>query len=147
MSFVSSTERDGVADLTDGRALLLVGFVVWLVATLAFHFVGDQVIAPDGGLATLAIFAGTAVLVAVLAYAVYSWLGVADAERPRAAALLVIPGMALDVGALVGFAVVFPRIDPAVTAEFAALVVLSYVVVLLTGFLPRHVADVGEEPA
>jgi hypothetical protein len=138
MSSVSQAGRDGGG--AGAGTLLLAGSVLWLVATLLVGVAGDRAFASGRPLPTVAVFVATVPAMAVVAYAVYSWLDVRDGERPRAAALLVLPGLFLDAAAVVvGDAV--GAVDGATTAEFAALTLVASAVVLLTGFVPRGVWD------
>lgn len=117
--------------------LVLVGFVAWAVATLAFRLVGQHLLNPATEFVILSVFIAVVPLMAVLMYALYSWPVVQDADRRTAAMLVVLPGMLLDVVSTAFFETIFPNMDPTAAKYFGALLLLAYAVVLLTAFIPQ----------
>jgi hypothetical protein len=146
MSLRSHAGDDPAGDPATGStagSLLLAGTVLWLVSTPVVGVAGDRAFAAGRPLATAAVFVAAVPAVTVVAYALYSWFDVRDGDRPRAAALLVLPGLFLGAGAVV-VADAAGLAGGATTAEFAALSLVASAVVLLTGFVPREVGDPEE---
>ena len=72
----------------------------------------------------------------MIARLLFRWRKLARAQRFEAAALLVIPGMALDAIAVQAFAGFFPNMPAAAAGGFGAWLLLAYASVLLAAFLP-----------
>lgn len=79
---------------------------------------------------------------ALVTYPVYHRLGIEVSRRPRAAALMSLPGMFLDVLLVATAGSILPNLSPGAVVNFGAILLFGYAVVLLSGFVPR-----GERPA
>jgi hypothetical protein len=121
--------------------LVVIGFGLWLVATLLFRSVGQFLLPPDDVWRLAFVYLATVPLMAMFAFAVYSLLGVPPDRRLTAAALLVLPGMVLDAFTVTTFEAVFPNMAPSSGPRFGGLLLLAYAAVLLTGVVPLTYAD------
>jgi hypothetical protein len=125
-----------------GRAAtapLLVGWglLLWLVATLAVRFVGHLVLHPDSRVLLAVLFAATTPVVLAATLPLYRLMRLDAARRPAAAALIAMPGIAMDAFLMPSFASAFPNLTPQHGPALAAWLLWAYGLVLLTGFLPR----------
>ena len=113
------------------------GLFVWLVVLLAVRRVGHVLLDPANPLLVAGFFAATVPLMALVTYPVYRVLGIPRGDRPVAAIVLSLPGMALDVGVVLGAGVALPAMETASVVTFGAILLFGYAVVLLTGIVPR----------
>lgn len=140
------TREAVVASRTQAAALVGVGLGLWVVGTLTVRFAGQALFPSDDPGRVAFVFAATVPLLSMVAFAVYSLLDVPPERRLTAAALLVLPGMLLDAGALAAFERLFPDVVPSAPAVGGVLL-LAYAVVLLTGIVPlRYVQEESTAP-
>jgi hypothetical protein len=141
MSTETMTERvEPLPSLTapTTRVFLLLGFVVWLAATVAFRLAGQYVLDPAAPVVVGGLFVAVVPAMIGLALALYRWQGVTGATRLQAAVALVLPGMVLDSLAVAWFGTVFPNMVPGAAKYFGGMLLLAYASVLLSGFVPRR---------
>lgn len=115
-----------------------IGFSIWLIATIAFRLIGQYLLDPTHFLLSIGLFLATTIAMFVIVSGVYSWQQVKVAERPKAALLIALPGMLLDVVSVLLFPAVFPNIDPNANILFAGLMLWGYSSILATSFLPQN---------
>jgi hypothetical protein len=119
------------------------GFLVWLAATLAFRFLGQDFFYPTvSGHPFLLI--GAAVACGFLAWGLIRLIGVVRGDEAEAAIALVFPGLLLDVFVTANFASVFPNLDPTLDGDFGALMLAGYGAMLFTGLLLTRLAPQDE---
>lgn len=138
MSNESTTRRsESLPSLTTPttRVFLLLGFTVWLAATVAFRLAGQYVLDPSAPVVIGGLFVAVVPAMIGLAVALYRWRGVTGATRLQAAVALVVPGMVLDSLAVAWFEVVFPNMVPGAAKYFGGMLLLAYASVLLSGFI------------
>jgi hypothetical protein len=141
MSTETMTERvEPLPSLTapTTRVFLLLGFVVWLAATVAFRLAGQYVLDPAAPVVVGGLFVAVVPAMIGLALALYRWQGVTGATRLQAAVALVLPGMVLDSLAVAWFGTVFPNMVPGAAKYFGGMLLLAYASVLLSRFVPRR---------
>lgn len=119
------------------RVFLLLGFGVWLVATVAFRLVGQYLLDPSSPLVIGALYVATIPAMVGLALVFYRWRDVTGVDRLPAAVALVVPGMVLDTFVVAWFETVFPNMVPVAAKYFGGMLLLAYVAVLLSGFVRR----------
>lgn len=120
------------------RVFLLLGFAVWLAATVAFRLAGQYVLDPSAPVVVGGLFVAVVPAMVGLAVALYRWRGVTGATRLQAAIALVLPGMLLDSLAVVWFGTVFPNMLPGAAKYFGGMLPFAYASVLLSGFVPAR---------
>jgi hypothetical protein len=125
-----------VRSRAQAASLLGVGVAVWVVATVAFRFVGHLVLPPDDPGRVALVFVATILGSAMIAFAVYSLLDVPPERRLTAATLLVLPGMALDAVVVTTFEVVYPGMAASTGSALGGLLLFAYAAVLVTGVVP-----------
>ena len=119
------------------RLLFLgIGFGVWLLATAVFRAAGHVFFRVDEPAFTALLWLLTGAAMIALARFIFTWRQLSRAARFEAAALLVIPGMALDAIAVEMFPAAFPNMPPDAAGSFAAWLLLAYASVLLAAFWP-----------
>lgn len=130
----SVTDKNMTKPLTAKKLWLLaeIGFVGWLVATIAFRLVGQYLLNPDSILVVILTFIASVVLLAPLVF-LYPQLGIKPTDRPFAAVVLALPGMLLDVVTTVFFSTAFPNMAASANGLFGGLMLWGYSLILLTG--------------
>ncbi|SIR24847.1 hypothetical protein SAMN05421858_1984 [Haladaptatus litoreus] len=115
------------------NTLVAIGFVIWLVATVAFRLVGHFLLNPDNEPFIAAVFMVTIPAMVLLTLGIFRWRKIPSASKPIAASLLVLPGMSLDAIVLPLFESVYPNMAPESTGYFGGFLLLAYAVVLVVG--------------
>ncbi len=111
----------------------IVGFIVWVLATLAFRFYGQAFFYPDILVVSiLFIVAGPVLWGFMIVY--LGVLNVLPENRALAAIAFVLPGMALDCLAIANFSLVFPNLDPSLDGLFGSLMLWAYGSLLFGGY-------------
>jgi hypothetical protein len=111
------------------------GFLLWLAATVVLRVTGEHYLHPDHPYIAALAFLMTMPLIAVATWPVYDWRRINLFERPRAAVLMCLPGLLLDVVVLVQFSRVFPNLDGG-EALLGGWLLWVYALVLITGLVP-----------
>jgi hypothetical protein len=118
------------------RRIAVVGFAIWLAATIALRVLGQLVFRDPDVLRILVVLLISVPLMILVARAVLG--GLAPAERALGSIALVAPGMLLDTFTTIWFTRVFPNIRPDAAAVFGGWLLLCNAVVLLTAALWRR---------
>ncbi len=120
-----------------------VGFVLWLIATLAFRFLGPSFFTP--ALATHALaFIATPVATAAIAFFLLRMLRAAPGDEAEAAIGVAFPGMILDAIVVNNFPIAFPGIDETLDGVFGAHMLLAYAAIIFTGLYFTRLAPQDE---
>ena len=113
--------------------LLRVGFVLWIVGTLALRLGGQYVLRPDAsGFRTLVLFVVSFALMAGLAWRLCTGV--------REAASLALPTLLLDPFSCAFFPIVFPNLAPEVAGVFGGWMLIFCAGALTSGFLREKAA-------
>lgn len=121
----------------------IAGFVLWLIAMLAFRLAGTYFFYPDENL-LLGLFVAAPVVMIAATWALMKALNVAPGDQAEAAIGIALPGMVLDVFAVREFSIVFPDLDPTLDATFGALMLASYAAIVFAGILFTRIAPQDE---
>ena len=111
------------------KRVVLTGFTIWLLASVALRFWGQHLFNPSS---TLSI-----ALLLICSTPLMLWLprqilrGIPPHARALAAIALVAPGMLLDTFSTIWFPLVFPNIRPDAAALFGGWLLLCNVLVLI----------------
>lgn len=117
--------------------LIAWGLVVWVAVAVTVRLIGHRLLSPETPVVLAVFFAATVPLMALVTYPIYRRFGIESGRRPRAAVMMSLPGMFLDV-LLVSFAgIALPNLSVGAVINFGAILLFGYAVVLLTGFVPR----------
>jgi len=135
---VSKTSSpEAVLDRNTGRWLISWGLIVWLAVAVLIRLAGHVLLSPATPLVLLGFFVSVVPLMALVTYPVYWWLGLPQATRSSAAALMSLPGMFLDVLLVLFAETAFPQMGTGTVIHFGAVLLFGYAIVLATGFVPR----------
>lgn len=114
------------------RFFIYFGFMLWLAATLIFKFWGDVLVDPSRPFIWFSF-----ILIAPGILLFLHWLfrdrNISPADRPKAALLIAIPGMLLDLFSITFHSVVFPDIPGAYLHLFFVWLMWAYSLILLGG--------------
>ncbi|HEX9459369.1 MAG TPA: DUF5367 family protein [Thermoanaerobaculia bacterium] len=122
------------------KRLLIAGFVIWLVATIALRIAGQWVLNPDRPLSMIALLAISGLLLYRLPRALFASLAIAENQRALGGIVLVAPGMFLDTVSAVCFSTVFPNIRPDAAGLFGGWLLLCNVVALVSAATSKAAA-------
>ncbi|HXA17732.1 MAG TPA: DUF5367 family protein [Thermoanaerobaculia bacterium] len=114
------------------KRLIMVGFAIWLVATIALRMAGQRVLNPDRPWSIIALLAISALLMFRLPRFLFSRLAIPWEQRALGGIALVAPGMFLDTVSAVCFSSVFPNIQPDAAGLFGGWLLFCNVVVLVS---------------
>ncbi len=118
------------------RRMVILGLVIWALATIALRLGGQYVFRDTGTAAAVRLLLISLVLMIVVALLVLRRTRGAG-ERALAAIALTAPGMLLDTVSAIWFSSVFPNIRPDAAGLFGGWLLFCNVVVLLTAVLWR----------
>ncbi|MBX9746457.1 MAG: DUF5367 domain-containing protein [Hyphomonadaceae bacterium] len=113
---------------------MIVGFVLWIIVALAFRFVGGQVFLPGPDGVTW-MFMILPVSMLVITYLLLIVLKVEPTDRAEAASIMAVPGLLIGIYQINSFSVVFPDINPSLSASFASLMYACYAAVIIAGIV------------
>jgi hypothetical protein len=111
----------------------IVGFVLWLIVTMAFRLAGHEVFKPGAGVQWLFLTLPPAIF--ALTYLVLKVLRVDPSDRSEAASIFAVPGLLLGIYQINSFRFVFPNLDQSMGAEFAALMFACYAAMIVCGIV------------
>src|SRR5215471_925117 len=125
------------------KALALVGFAIWFVATIALRLAGQWVIHPGTALDVAILLAVSGVLMYRLPRVLFKLMRIAPADYALGAIVLVAPGMLLDTISAIWFARVFPNIAAEAAGLFGGWLLFCNVVALLSAASAGRGHDAG----
>lgn len=114
------------------KRLFMVGFVIWLVATIALRIAGNRVFNPDRAWSIIALLAISAALMFRLPRWLFSRFAIPPEDRAIGGIALVAPGMFLDAVSAICFSNVFPNIRPDAVGLFGGWLLFCNVVALVS---------------
>lgn len=114
------------------RRLVIAGFAIWLVATIALRFTGQWVLDPDKPWSVLVLLAISSLLLYRLPRLLFSRFGIPPGQRALGGIALVAPAMFLDTFSAVCFSSVFPNMRPDAAGLFGGWLLLCNVVALVS---------------
>lgn len=124
----------------------IVGFVLWLIVTLSFRFVGQSVFqAGFGGVSWM--FMTLPLVMFGVTYGLLKLLRVDPSDRSEAASIFAVPGLLIGIYMINSFRAVFPNLDPSLGKEFAALMFACYAAVIICGIVASRLQQFEKQPA
>lgn len=96
---------------------ILLGLLLWMVGTLAIRFGGYHLLSHHP-LPTVALYAGSFLLMALLVRRIFSRMRLDHSQWPAASTFLMLPTLLLDPFSCAFFSRVFPNADPATAGVF-----------------------------
>jgi hypothetical protein len=114
------------------KRLFMVGFVIWLVATIALRIAGQWILNPDRVWSIIALLAISGLLLFRLPRLLFSRFSIPQEQRALGGIALVAPGMFLDAVSAIYFSIVFPNIRPDAAGLFGGWLLFCNVVALVS---------------
>jgi hypothetical protein len=106
------------------QRFILIGFILWLAATLALRVAGQRIISNRGWLLVVVLFGVSFVTMALLVRLACMRARLAPQEWPLAAVSLLLPTLLLDPFSSAFFPVVFPNIAPESAGVFGGWMII-----------------------
>ena len=122
---------------------MIIGFVLWLVITLAFRFVGQDIFTtgPKGGISWL--FMTLPFVMFALTWFLLKLFKVNPSDRSEAASIFAVPGLLIGIYEINSFQHVFPELASAdLGAPFAALMFACYAAVIIAGIVSSRLHSI-----
>lgn len=120
---------------------MIAGFVLWLIVTVAFRFVGQNVFQTGpGGVSWMFMTLPVALFVAT--YYLLKVMKVAPSDRSEAASIFAVPGLLIGIYEINSFANVFPNMDASLAQEFAALMFACYAAIIIAGIVSSRLENI-----
>lgn len=111
------------------------GLLLWAAATLIFRLAGHWFLVPESGLLLGAAYYGAVPVIALVTLPVYRLCRLDANTRLRAAVLIALPGIALDIFAMLLFSRIFPNLQAGSMGPFASWLFWAYGLILASGLV------------
>ncbi len=115
----------------------IVGFLVWLSATILFRVAGQYFFIVDNALVMVFLYILLIPALGILSNTVFNKFKLNNLESIKSAAIMVLPGMLLDTLCIQFFEKTFPNMPEIYSKTFASWLMFAYAVVLLSGLLRK----------
>jgi len=113
------------------KRLVIVGFAIWLVATIALRIAGQWVLNPSRIWSVIALLAISGLLLFRLPRLLFSRFAIPREQRALGGIALVAPGMLLDAVSAIFFPSIFPNIRPDAAGLFGGWLLFCNVMALV----------------
>lgn len=120
---------------------MIVGFVIWIAIAVAFRFFGVEAFAAGGDSVTW-LFLTLPLLMLALTFAMMKLLKVSPGDRAEAASIMAVPGLLVGIYEINSFNQLFPGLDAALGAQFAALMFACCAAVIITGVVTSRLENI-----
>ncbi|WP_194972587.1 DUF5367 domain-containing protein [Aquiflexum lacus] len=127
-----------INDMDYKKFSLFLGFMVWLMATIAFRFAGQYFFLTDNTLVMVGLYILVVPVLGVLANWVFNSYQLGRLESIQSATLIVLPGMAFDTFIIIFFPVVLPNLPPTDAPIFGSWLMWAYASVLAFGLTRKE---------
>mgnify|MGYP006257846037 CR=1 FL=1 len=122
----------------------IVGFLVWLVATLLFRIAGQHFFIVDNTLVMIMLYIILIPALGFVATTVFNICKLDHLESIKSAAIMVLPGMLLDTVCVEFFEKLFPNMPEIYSKTFASWLMFAYAIVLIFGLLRKKQTNKNE---
>jgi hypothetical protein len=120
------------------RRCFTIGFIIWLVATLALRFAGQYLLNPHNSLAFIALLIPSFPLMALVARRICADADLPREQWPAAGIFLVTPTLVLDTFGSAFFSWLYPNIPPEAAGLFGGWMLWCCAGALLGVNLPQR---------
>jgi Family of unknown function (DUF5367) len=120
------------------RRVLIVGFVIWLAASIVLRFAGQYVLLPASPAAVATLLLASFPLMALVARRICADAAISREQWPAAGIMLVLPSLVLDTFSTVFFPTVYPNIPAEAAALFGGWILICSAGALLGVSLTRQ---------
>lgn len=115
--------------------ILGIGFLIWLLATLAFRFAGQFFFITDSPIVLSILYFVVIPALALISVVTFKRFHLTGLEHVLAGTLLVLPGMIIDTFVIQFFEDIFPNMSSDKAATFGSWLMWAYSVVLVTSVI------------
>jgi hypothetical protein len=122
----------------------IVGFLVWLVATVLFRVAGHYFFMVNNALVMVGLYIILIPALGFISTSVFNKCKLDHLESIKSAAIMVLPGMILDTVCIQFFEKVFPNIPEMHSKTFASWLMFAYAIVLGFGLMRKKQERKGE---
>lgn len=125
------------------KQLFVVGFSIWLVATIVLRFAGQWVLNPDRPVSIIVLLAISGFLLFRLPGMLFMRFVIPPEQRALGGIALVAPGMFLDAFSAICFSSVFPNMRPEAAGLFGGWLLVCNVAALVSAALQSRAPTTG----
>ncbi|TPD70474.1 DUF5367 domain-containing protein [Flavobacterium microcysteis] len=115
----------------------IVGFLVWLSATVLFRVAGQYFFIADNVLVMVVLYIILIPALGFISTSVFNKFKLSNLESIKSAAIMVLPGMLLDTLCIQFFEKLFPNMPEIYSKTFASWLMFAYSIVLISGLLRK----------
>ncbi len=116
---------------------LIIGFAIWLLATIAFRVAGQYFFVTDNPVILTALYLAVVPFLGFVATWVFNKYKLGKLESIQSAVIMVLPGMIFDTFCIEFFAWVFPNLPETDGATFGSWLMWAYATVLVFGLIRK----------
>lgn len=116
----------------------IVGFLVWLSATLLFRLAGHYFFIVDNVSVMLFLYIILIPALGFISTSVFNKFKLGNFESIKSATIMVLPGMTLDTLCIQFFEKLFPNMPEIYSKTFASWLMFAYAIVLIFGLLRKN---------
>lgn len=120
------------------KASFVVGFLVWLSATVLFRLAGHYFFIVDNVLIMLFLYILLIPALGFISTSVFNRFKLNNLESIKSAAIMILPGMILDTFCIEFFDKLFPNMPEIYSKTFASWLMFAYSVVLVFGLMRKN---------
>lgn len=115
----------------------IVGFLVWLSATVLFRVAGQYFFIVDNALVLVGLYIILIPALGFISTSVFNKFKLGNLESIKSATIMVLPGMILDTLCIQFFEKLFPNMPEIYSKTFASWLMFAYAIVLIFGLLRK----------
>lgn len=115
------------------QTILLIGFLIWLVATIVFRVLGQYFFITDNHFILILLYASVIPSLSFASIMIFRKFHLAGLECIVGGVLLVLPGMILDTVVIQWFSYLMPNMPVSRAGTFGSWLMWAYSIVLFTG--------------
>lgn len=116
---------------------LLIGFIIWLLATVVFRIAGQYFFLTDNTLVLIGLYLIVIPFLGFVANLVFNKYKLNKLQATQSATMMVLPGMVLDTFCIKFFAWIFPNLLETDGATFGSWLMWAYATVLVFGLIRK----------
>ncbi|PID69266.1 MAG: hypothetical protein CR989_02575 [Flavobacteriales bacterium] len=114
---------------------LFIGFIIWLLATIAFRVAGQYFFLTDNAVILIGLYLMVIPFFGFVTNWVFNKFKLNKLQAVKSAAIMVLPGMIFDTFCIEFFALVFPNLPETDGATFGSWLMWAYATVLVFGLI------------
>lgn len=116
-------------------SFLGIGFLIWLLATLAFRVAGQYFFITESPIVLTILYLAVIPALALISAVTFKKFNLIGLENVLAGVLMVLPGMIIDTFVIQFFEDIFPNMPSSRAATFGSWLMWAYSAVLVTGVI------------